>query len=43
MPGYIAAQLIGGVIAAGLIRALYPDLTAAQAGDAVMPTEATPA
>jgi glycerol uptake facilitator-like aquaporin len=40
MPGYLAAQLAGGLCAAGLIRALYPDLTAAEAADAVTPMEA---
>ena len=40
MPAYIAAQLIGGLLAAGLIRALYPDLTAAEAADAVTPMQA---
>jgi arsenate reductase len=40
MPAYIAAQLVGGLLAAGLIRALYPDLTAAEAADAVTPMEA---
>jgi len=39
MPAYIAAQLAGGLLAAGLIRSLYPDLTAAQAADAVTPSE----
>jgi arsenate reductase len=40
MPAYIGAQLVGGLLAAGLIRSLYPDLTAAEAADAVIPTEA---
>ncbi|MEJ7826270.1 MAG: MIP/aquaporin family protein [Solirubrobacteraceae bacterium] len=40
MPAYIAAQLAGGLLAAGLIRSLYPDLSAAQAADVVTPTEA---
>lgn len=39
MPAFIAAQLVGGVLAAVLIRVLYPDLTAAQAADAVTPAE----
>lgn len=40
MPAYVAAQLAGGLLAAVLIRALYPDLTAAEAADAVTPMEA---
>lgn len=39
MPAYIAAQLVGGLLAAGVIRSLYPDLTAAQAANAVTPKE----
>jgi glycerol uptake facilitator-like aquaporin len=39
-PAYVAAQLAGGLLAAGLIRALYPDLTATEAADAVTPMEA---
>jgi len=38
MPAYIAAQLIGGLLAAVLIRGLYPDLTPAEAADAITPT-----
>lgn len=40
MPAFIAAQLVGALLAAVLIRALYPDLTAAEAADAVTPMEA---
>lgn len=40
MPGYIAAQLVGGLLAAGLIRILYPDLTPDEAADAVVPARA---
>lgn len=40
MPGYIAAQLVGAVLAIGLIQTLYPDLTASEAADAVTPMEA---
>jgi glycerol uptake facilitator-like aquaporin len=39
MPGYIAAQLFGGAVAIVLIRVLYPDLTAADAADAVTPMD----
>lgn len=37
MPGYILAQLAGGLIGAVLIRSLYPDLTAEEASQAVLP------
>jgi len=40
VPAYVAAQLVGGLLAAGLIRSLYPDLTAVEAENAVTPTEA---
>lgn len=38
-PGFIAAQLIGGALAIGLIRALYPDITPAEAAEAIVPQE----
>jgi arsenate reductase len=38
MPAYIGAQLVGGLLAAVLIRGLYPELTPAEAADAVTPT-----
>ena len=38
-PAFVAAQLAGGVIAFGLIRALYPDLSPAEAADIVVPHE----
>jgi arsenate reductase len=41
-PGYIAAQLVGCAIALGLIRALYPDITPAEAATVVVPHEVTP-
>jgi arsenate reductase len=36
-PGYIVAQLLGGALGLLLIRALYPDVTAAGAADVVVP------
>jgi arsenate reductase len=36
-PLYIAAQAVGGVVAYGTIRALYPHVTPAQAADVVLP------
>jgi glycerol uptake facilitator-like aquaporin len=36
-PGYIVAQLFGGAVAVGVIRALYPDVTAQDAAEVVLP------
>jgi glycerol uptake facilitator-like aquaporin len=38
-PGFVAAQLVGGLIALGLVRVLYRHLTAAAAADVVVPHE----
>jgi glycerol uptake facilitator-like aquaporin len=44
VPGYIAAQLVGGVCVILAVRALYPDLTPHEAAEAVMPhRESSPA
>jgi arsenate reductase len=37
VPGFILAQLVGGACAILTIRALYPDITPAEASEAVMP------
>src|SRR6266571_1000199 len=37
VPSFIAAQVIGGVAAYGLIKALYPGVTAAEAADVIFP------
>jgi arsenate reductase len=37
VPGYVVAQLIGGAVAILAIRALYPDVTAADAAELVVP------
>jgi len=37
VPGFIAAQLAGGICALALIRGLYPDITPAEAAEAVQP------
>lgn len=37
VPGFIVAQLVGGAVAIGVIRILYPDITPEEAADAVMP------
>jgi glycerol uptake facilitator-like aquaporin len=34
---FIAAQIVGGALALGIIKVLYPGITPAQAADAVMP------
>ncbi len=36
-PAFIAAQLIGGVLAVGLIKALYPGVTSAEAENILVP------
>ena len=37
VPGYIAAQAVGGILAVLAIRVLYPDLTPGDAADVVLP------
>ena len=37
VPGFVVAQLVGGVVAVVVLRTLYPDITAEEAADAVMP------
>jgi arsenate reductase len=37
VPGFVAAQVLGGSIAVIALRALYPDVTAAAAAEVVMP------
>ena len=36
-PSFIAAQVVGGVVAFGLIRTLYPGVTPEEAADIVVP------
>ena len=36
-PSFIAAQVVGGVLAVGLIRLLYPGVTSEQAADVIVP------
>jgi arsenate reductase len=36
-PGFIGAQLVGGVVAVGVIKLLYPEVTPAEAGNVVVP------
>ena len=42
VPGFVLAQLAGGLIALGVIRTLYPDVTPADAADVVVPHDGAP-
>jgi arsenate reductase len=37
VPGFIVAQLVGGALAIGVVRVLYPDITPEEAADALVP------
>jgi arsenate reductase len=37
VPGFVVAQLVGGAVAIGVLRALYPDVTPDDAADVVLP------
>jgi arsenate reductase len=37
VPAFVAVQLVGGAVAYGVIRVLYPDVTPAEAADVVVP------
>jgi arsenate reductase len=37
VPAFIVAQLVGGAVAIGLIRALYPDITPEEAAEVMLP------
>jgi len=41
VPGFVIAQLLGGLCAILAVRALYPDLTPAEAAEAVLPHAAS--
>jgi arsenate reductase len=41
VPGFVAAQLVGGVVGFGLIRALYPEITPAEAAGAIIQRESS--
>ena len=41
VPSFIAAQIVGGVLALGVIKTLYPDITTAEAADIVVPRDVT--
>jgi arsenate reductase len=36
-PSFIGAQVVGGILAVGLVKVLYPDITAAEAADVTVP------
>ena len=36
-PAFIAAQIVGGVLAVGVVKTLYPRITAAEASDVIVP------
>ena len=40
VPGFIGAQVIGGIAGVAIIRALYPGVTPAEAAEVVVPPEA---
>jgi arsenate reductase len=42
VPSFIAAQVVGGLLAFIVIKALYPGVTAAQAADVVVPHGGVP-
>ena len=37
VPSFIAAQIVGGILAVGVIKLLYPDITPAEAADIMVP------
>jgi arsenate reductase len=41
VPSFVAAQVVGGALAVVVIRVLYPDITAAEAGDIIVPHGST--
>jgi glycerol uptake facilitator-like aquaporin len=41
VPGYVVAQIVGGVAAIALLRVLYPDVTAAEAAEVMLPHDET--
>jgi arsenate reductase len=41
-PAFILAQMVGGVVAIAVIRALYPDVTPAEAAEVVRPLDGAP-
>jgi arsenate reductase len=37
VPGFVVAQLVGGIAALALLRILYPDITPAEAAEVALP------
>jgi arsenate reductase len=37
VPSFIGAQIVGGILAAGVIKTLYPDVTPAEAAEIIVP------
>ncbi len=42
VPGFVIAQMVGGVVAIGLIRYLYPDFTPEEAAEVMLPHQTQP-
>ena len=42
VPAFIVAQLLGGLVAIGVLRALYPDITPEDAAEVLVPHRAAP-
>jgi arsenate reductase len=40
VPGYVVAEIVGGVLAFVVIKTLYPSMTSAEAAEVVVPHEA---
>jgi glycerol uptake facilitator-like aquaporin len=43
VPAFVVAQLAGGLVAIGVLRTLYPDITAAEAAEVTLPHDEQPA
>jgi arsenate reductase len=42
VPGFVLAQLVGGAVAIGVLRMLYPDVSAEEAAEVVLPHGRSP-
>jgi glycerol uptake facilitator-like aquaporin len=42
VPGFVVAQMVGGLVAIVVIRSLYPDVTPGEAADVLLPHRANP-
>ena len=43
VPGFVVAQIVGGAVAIGVLRVLYPDITPDEAAEVMLPHEERPA